>query len=273
MSFDEQQLRMENARQKEEVNHYPQNMFVFSSFSFGRLNELINEPLFISIFLFLLFIFQIDSMSGLAAKYAAGKSASNSYYNMPSNQNQMPSRSLDLGVVNNNSSSINNNNSSINNSNNKNNNNNNYVVQAQPVAMVGEMYGGNDPLRELPLLSSFDKDLISEIGLVAVEEINQLTLSADPLWVPGNYGSEVINEDEYLRHFPRGIGPTLLGARTESSRQTAIVMMHHMKLVEMLMDVVSITLPNFVFIMLFIAAMFFTILLCIFIFLEGKALL
>ena len=46
-----------------------------------------------------------------------------------------------------------------------------------------------------------------------------------------------------------------------------------MKLVEMLMDVVSITLPNFVFIMLFIAAMFFTILLCIFIFLEGKALL
>ncbi|XP_028183811.1 homeobox-leucine zipper protein MERISTEM L1-like isoform X1 [Glycine soja] len=196
MSFDEQQLRMENARQKEEI----------------------------------------DSMSGLAAKYAAGKSASNSYYNMPSNQNQMPSRSLDLGVVNNNSS-INNNNSSINNSNNKNNNNNNYVVQAQPVAMVGEMYGGNDPLRELPLLSSFDKDLISEIGLVAVEEINQLTLSADPLWVPGNYGSEVINEDEYLRHFPRGIGPTLLGARTESSRQTAIVMMHHMKLVEMLMDV------------------------------------
>lgn len=272
MSFDEQQLRMENARQKEEVNHYPQNMFVFSSFSFGRLNELINEPLFISIFLFLLFIFQIDSMSGLAAKYAAGKSASNSYYNMPSNQNQMPSRSLDLGVVNNNSS-INNNNSSINNSNNKNNNNNNYIVQAQPVAMVGEMYGGNDPLRELPLLSSFDKDLISEIGLVAVEEINQLTLSADPLWVPGNYGSEVINEDEYLRHFPRGIGPTLLGARTESSRQTAIVIMHHMKLVEMLMDVVSITLPNFVFIMLFIAAMFFTILLCIFIFLEGKALL
>ncbi|KAG4907737.1 hypothetical protein AAZX31_20G130200 [Glycine max] len=178
MSFDEQQLRIENARLKEEI----------------------------------------ASMSGPAAKHA-GKSGSNSYCNMPS-QNQMPSRSLDLGVGNNNK-------------------NNNFVAvaQAQPAAMVGEIYGGNDPLRELPLFSCFDKTLIGEIGLVAIEEINRLSLSGDPLWVPGNYGSEVVNEDEYLRVFPRGIGPTLLGARTESSRQTAIVIMHHMKLVEMLMDV------------------------------------
>ncbi|KAK7343568.1 hypothetical protein VNO77_12395 [Canavalia gladiata] len=162
MSFDEQHLRIENARLREEI----------------------------------------DRMSGIAAKYA-GKPAS-SYYN-----NQMPSRSLDLGVG-------------------------NYGAQS---GMVGEMYGGNDLIRSLPVPTDSDKPMIVELAVAAMEELTRLALAGDPLWVPSNYGTEILNEDEYLRTFPRGIGPRPFGLRSEASKESAVVIMNHINLVEILMDV------------------------------------
>ncbi|XP_027366414.1 homeobox-leucine zipper protein MERISTEM L1-like [Abrus precatorius] len=165
MSFDEQHLRIENARLREEI----------------------------------------DRMSGVAVKY--GKPAT-SYYNLPS-QNNMASRSLDLGVG-------------------------NYGAQS---GMVGEMYGGNDLLRTLPVPTDSDKPMIVELAVAAMEELTRMALAGDPLWVPGNHGTELLNEDEYLRIFPRGIGPKPLGLKSEATRESVVVIMNHTNLVEILMDV------------------------------------
>lgn len=147
----------------------------------------------------------------MAATYVGKPVAS--YSNM-SSQNQMPSnsRSLDLAGG-------------------------NYVGQS---GMVGEMYyGGSDLLRSLPLPTDSDKPMIVELAVAAMEELSRLALSGDPLWVPAGNSCEILNEDEYVRVFPRGLGPKPLGFRTEASRESVVVIMNHINLVEILMDVVS----------------------------------
>lgn len=159
---------------------------------------------------------QIDRISGIAAKYV-GKPVT-SFSNLSShNNNHMPSRSLDLGVG---------------------------SYGAQSAGMVGEMYGGGDLLRPLPVPTDTDKPMIVELAVAAMEELTRLAQVGDPLWVPGNHLSEILNEDEYLRTFPRGIGPKPLGLRSEASRESVVVIMNHTKLVEILMDVVSVDVPN-----------------------------
>ncbi|RDX72615.1 Homeobox-leucine zipper protein PROTODERMAL FACTOR 2, partial [Mucuna pruriens] len=168
MSFDEQHLRIENVRLREEI----------------------------------------DRMSGIASKY--GGKPENSYYSM-SSQSQMPSRSVDMGGG-------------------------NYGAQS---GTVGEIYGGSNPLRALPVPTDSDKPMIVELAVVAMEELARLALSGEPLWIPGTYsGSEFLNQNEYLRAFPKGIASNpSFGLRTEASRQSAVVIMNHVKLVEILMDV------------------------------------
>ncbi|KAK7308161.1 hypothetical protein VNO77_41758 [Canavalia gladiata] len=163
MSFDEQHLRIENARLREEI----------------------------------------DRISGIAAKYV-GKPVT-SYSNLTSH-------------------------------------NNNHVSVVNYGGTVGEMYGGSDPtlVRSVPAPSDADKPMIVELAVAAMEELTRLAHAGDPLWVrvPGNqYHTEILNEDEYLRAFPRGIGPKSLGLRSEASRESAVVVMSHVSLVDILMDV------------------------------------
>ncbi|KAJ7946258.1 Homeobox-leucine zipper protein like [Quillaja saponaria] len=165
MSFDEQHLRIENARLREEI----------------------------------------DRISGIAAKYV-GKPLSNSYSHLSSH---MPSRSLDLGVS-------------------------NFGAQS---GLVGEMYGGGDLLTSIQGPSEADKPIIVELAVAAMEELTRLAQAGEPLWVPNDNSSEILNEDEYLRTFPRGIGPKPLGLKSEASRESVVVIMNHINLVEILMDV------------------------------------
>ncbi|XP_027361562.1 homeobox-leucine zipper protein MERISTEM L1-like [Abrus precatorius] len=161
MSFDEQHLRIENARLREEI----------------------------------------DRISGIATKYV-GKPVT-SYSNLSShNNNHVP-----VG---------------------------NYGAQS---GMVGEMYGGSDLLRSLPAPADADKPMIVELAVAAMEELTRLAQVGDPLWVPNNHRTEILNEDEYLRSFPRGIGPKHVGLRSEASRESTVVIMNHMNLVDILMDV------------------------------------
>ncbi|CAJ1977256.1 unnamed protein product [Sphenostylis stenocarpa] len=166
MSFDEQQLNIENTRLREEI----------------------------------------QKMSAIIAK-CGGKPAS-SYHNMPSQNQLMSPLSFDQGVG-------------------------NYGAQT---AMVGEMFGGNEPLRTLLITNDFDKDIVMEIGGVAMQELTAMAVNGNPLWVPAN-GYEILNQDEYLVLFPKGIGPTPLGVKVEASRHSAVVIMDCNKLVEIFMDV------------------------------------
>uniref|UniRef100_A0A2N9IRK2 START domain-containing protein n=1 Tax=Fagus sylvatica TaxID=28930 RepID=A0A2N9IRK2_FAGSY len=164
MSFDEQHLRIENARLREEI----------------------------------------DRISGIAAKYV-GKPLTSYSHLSP----HVPSRSLDLGAG-------------------------NFGAQS---GFVGEMYGGNDLFRSITGPTDADKPMIVELAVAAMEELVRMAQSGDPLWVSSDNSTEILNEEEYLRTFPRGIGPKPLGLKTEASRESVVVIMNHVSLVEILMDV------------------------------------
>ncbi|CAH8337601.1 unnamed protein product [Eruca vesicaria subsp. sativa] len=165
MSFDEQHLRIENARLREEI----------------------------------------DRISAIAAKYV-GKPIGSSFAPLATHA---PSRSLELEVG-------------------------NFGNQA---GFVGEMYGTGDILRSVSIPSESDKPMIIELAVAAMEELVRMAQVGEPLWVSTDNSIEVLNEEEYFRTFPRGIGPKPLGLRSEASRDSAVVIMNHINLVEILMDV------------------------------------
>ncbi|KAL4291219.1 hypothetical protein GQ457_14G010810 [Hibiscus cannabinus] len=109
---------------------------------------------------------------------------------------------------------------------------------------VGEMYGGaggggagGDLLRSVSGPSEADKPMIIELAVAAMEEFMKMAQYGEPLWTPGENSMDALNEEEYLRNFPRAIGPKPLGLRSEASRDSAVIIMNHVNLVEILMDV------------------------------------
>uniref|UniRef100_A0A5B7A2M5 Putative homeobox-leucine zipper protein MERISTEM L1-like n=2 Tax=Davidia involucrata TaxID=16924 RepID=A0A5B7A2M5_DAVIN len=166
MSFDEQHLRIENARLREEI----------------------------------------DRISGIAAKYV-GKPVLSYPHLSPHGPS---SRSLDLGVG-------------------------NFGLQS---GMVGDMFGAGDLLRSVSGPTEADKPMIIELAVAAMEELIRLAQAGEPLWIPrADNSTESLSEEEYLRTFPRGIEPKPLGLKSEASRESAVVIMNHINLVEILMDV------------------------------------
>ncbi|KAK6133347.1 hypothetical protein DH2020_032918 [Rehmannia glutinosa] len=163
MSFDEQHLRVENARLREEI----------------------------------------DRISGIAAKYV-GKPMLSYPHLSPG-----ASRSLDLGVG-------------------------NFGPQS---GLTGEIYGAADLLRSVSGPTDADKLMIIELAVAAMEELIRMAQSGEPLWIPTiDSSGEALSEDEYVRTFPQGIGPKPLGLKSEASRESAVVIMNHINLVEILMD-------------------------------------
>ncbi|KAD5802732.1 hypothetical protein E3N88_14092 [Mikania micrantha] len=85
-----------------------------------------------------------------------------------------------------------------------------------------------------------DKLIIIELVDAAMEELIRMAQAGEPLWVPSSdNSSEILTEDEYTRMFPHGMGPKKLGLKSEASRESAVVIMNHITLVELLMDVMS----------------------------------
>lgn len=106
-------------------------------------------------------------------------------------------------------------------------------------SMIKELYyDGNDPFGSLST-PYFDKQKIVELAMASMEELTRLTLAGAPLWISTNE-SEVLNESEYIRVFPNGIGPKLAGFISESSRESMIISMNRVNLIETLINVVSI---------------------------------
>ncbi|CAN4087135.1 unnamed protein product [Withania somnifera] len=171
MSFDEQHLRIENARLREEI----------------------------------------DRISGIAAKYV-GKPMLN-YPQLPSLG--PPTRSpLDLGVT-----------------------------AANLGHQLGEMFttstSAGDLLRSISGPTDADKPIIIDLAVAAMEELIRLAQTGEPLWIQSSENSTeiLLNEEEYARTFPRGVGPKSLGLKSEVSRESAVVIMNYINLVEILMDV------------------------------------
>ncbi|KAH9606681.1 hypothetical protein KSS87_014890 [Heliosperma pusillum] len=167
MSFDEQQLRIENARLREEI----------------------------------------DRISAIAAKYV-GKPL----ITYPNNVSQTMTRSpLEMGGF------------------------------GPQSGIVDNMYGPpGDLLRSIAPPNEADKPVIVELAVAAMEELIRMAQAGNPLWVHDSHNpTEILNKEEYFRTFPRGIGPMPLGWMSEASRESTIVIMNHMNLVEILMDVMA----------------------------------
>ncbi|XP_062226827.1 homeobox-leucine zipper protein ROC2-like [Phragmites australis] len=83
------------------------------------------------------------------------------------------------------------------------------------------------------------KPTIVELAVAAMEELVRMAQLDEPLWnAPGLDGpAETLNEEEYARMFPRGLRPKQYGLKSEASRDSAVVIMTHANLVEILMDV------------------------------------
>ncbi|MED6168711.1 hypothetical protein PIB30_014176 [Stylosanthes scabra] len=107
--------------------------------------------------------------------------------------------------------------------------------RAKSKGKARETSSGGDPLiRPLPVSN---KPMIEELADASVDELRALVQAGRPLWVIGAHNSEMINEQEYYRSFPGGIGPRLLEYKSESSREPRIINMHHINLIEILNDV------------------------------------
>jgi homeobox-leucine zipper protein len=107
-----------------------------------------------------------------------------------------------------------------------------------------EMFGtSGDILRSISGPTEADKPIIIELAVAAMEELIGMAQMGDPLWLNTTLdgAGTVLNEDEYVRSFPRGIGPKPNGFKCEASRETSVVIMNHVSLVEILMDVVNYT--------------------------------
>ncbi|KAG8473078.1 hypothetical protein CXB51_035006 [Gossypium anomalum] len=103
---------------------------------------------------------------------------------------------------------------------------------------TGDMYGAGDLLRSISSPSEADKPIIIELAVAAMEELVRMAQMGEPLWMTSLDGTTyVLNGEEYIRTFPRGIGPKPTGFKCEASRETAVVIMNHINLVEILMDV------------------------------------
>ncbi|CAL9119211.1 unnamed protein product [Musa acuminata var. zebrina] len=101
-----------------------------------------------------------------------------------------------------------------------------------------DMLGAGDLLGSMFGHREIEKPAVIELAVVAMEELTRMARLSEPLWTMKHGDSfEILSEDEYVRNFPRGIGPKPLGMKSEATRQTAAVIMNRVNLVEMLMDV------------------------------------
>ncbi|KAJ1389248.1 START domain [Sesbania bispinosa] len=153
---------------------------------------------------------EIDRISAIAAKYV-GKPVGS--YPLLSSPSSVPPRPLELGIGG--------------------------GFGGQPGGGIGggDMYGAGDLLRSISGPTEADKPIIIELAVAAMEELIGMAQMGEPLWLTTLDGTTtVLNEDEYIRSFPRGIGPKPAGFKCEASRETAVVIMNHVSLVEILMD-------------------------------------
>ncbi|KAJ8752882.1 hypothetical protein K2173_008617 [Erythroxylum novogranatense] len=82
----------------------------------------------------------------------------------------------------------------------------------------------------------FDRSLFIDLAMVAMEELVKLAQIDSPLWIKSlDGGKETLNLEEYMRAFPsRGMKPSRFVS--EASRETGIVIINSITLVEALMD-------------------------------------
>ncbi|MCD7458520.1 Homeobox-leucine zipper protein PROTODERMAL FACTOR 2 [Datura stramonium] len=149
---------------------------------------------------------EIDRISGIAAKYVGAKPVLNFPHQLAPPEAPRPAVDLGFGP--------------------------------QP-SLLGELYSAGELLRTaVPGLTGTEKPMVIELAVAAMEELIRMAQTGEPLWISNAENStQTLCEEEYVQTFPRGIGPKPLALKSEASRESAVVIMNHINLVEILMDV------------------------------------
>lgn len=94
-----------------------------------------------------------------------------------------------------------------------------------------------------PMERSFERSMYLELALAAMDELVKMAQTDEPLWVRSlEGGREMLNLEEYSRNFAPCIGMKPNGFATEASRESGMVIINSLALVETLMDSVSLIL-------------------------------
>lgn len=89
---------------------------------------------------------------------------------------------------------------------------------------------------------SVERSIVLELALAAMDELVKMAQSGDPLWIRSlEGGREILNYEEYTRTMTPCIGLRPNGFVTEASRQTGMVIINSLALVETLMDSVCLS--------------------------------
>ncbi|PQM36769.1 homeobox-leucine zipper protein ANTHOCYANINLESS 2 isoform X2 [Prunus yedoensis var. nudiflora] len=82
-----------------------------------------------------------------------------------------------------------------------------------------------------------ERSMFLELALAAMDELVKLAQTDEPLWLRSlEGGREVLNHEEYMRSFTPCIGLKPNGFVTEASRETGMVIINSLALVETLME-------------------------------------
>ncbi|XP_017608947.2 homeobox-leucine zipper protein ANTHOCYANINLESS 2-like isoform X4 [Gossypium arboreum] len=103
---------------------------------------------------------------------------------------------------------------------------------------LGPDFGGGVS-NSLPVVppNGVERSMFLELALAAMYELVKMAQTDEPLWISSlEGGREVLNHDEYSRMFTPCIGIKPAGFLTEASRQTGVVIINSLALVETLMD-------------------------------------
>ncbi|KAK6275585.1 hypothetical protein POUND7_005294 [Theobroma cacao] len=83
----------------------------------------------------------------------------------------------------------------------------------------------------------YDRSALVDIALAAMDELIKMVQMDSPLWIKGlDGGMETLNHEEYRRTFSSCIGMKPSGYATEATRETGLVFLRGLALVETLMD-------------------------------------
>ncbi|CAL9080614.1 unnamed protein product [Musa textilis] len=193
--FDEQKLRMDNTRLKEEVNDVHSLNFILISL-------------------------QLDRVSGLASKYL-GRPLTQ----LPPVQ-PVSISSLDLSAGGYGDTGI---------------------SPSLDLDLLCRSSSSAFPFQCPSTVSELEKPLMVEMATGAMEEVIRLVQTDEPLWVKSSDGRDILQLETYNSMFQRpGRQLKFPGTRVEASRDSALVIMGAMTLIDMFMDAWAELFPTIV---------------------------
>jgi homeobox-leucine zipper protein len=84
-----------------------------------------------------------------------------------------------------------------------------------------------------------ERSALIDLALAAMDELLKMAQTDSPVWIKGLDGErDILNQEEYARLISSCIGPKPAGFVAEATRETGIVIINSLALVETLMDAV-----------------------------------